>query len=312
MKKSSRIVICISSFCVVLACLAVIFLSGGMKDSSSNENTETNNSETNNTKTSNTDNDDSNLWEKEFYNCAENLMNRIEQVDASEYVLPEADERDRLERIEVYSTSWLAYMSFVANWVQREGTSTARREEVYRQATLLMVLIDDNHDASLGYGDLNREYCEFIYDHGETREELLFAGNQALRMENVIDESAERLREEFEKIDHWGFIDESEAAAWEAEFYNCMERYAESLKSEKDEQVLRLWGEFVGLWAENNEDFERIESGSGLSFFMAHRRRECFRTATLLMVYQMEQNGLDYQFIYDVEADRDFIKKAYE
>lgn len=303
MKSTNKIFICSISALVVLACLAGLYL---FRDTVNNRNDIVNDA---NVIAASNDNDDSNVWEQEFNNCAENLMSRIEQVDASDYVLPEADERDRLERIEVYSASWLAYMSFVANWVQREGTSTTAREEVYRQATLLMVLIDDNHDASLGYGDLNREYCEFIYDHGETREELLFAGNQALHMENVIDEGEELLREEFGKNDHWGRIDIFEAAAWEAEFYNCMERYAESLRSEKDAQVLRLWGEFVALWAENNEDFERIESGTGLSIWMAHRRRECFRTAALLMIYQMEQNGLDYEFIYDIEADIEELRE---
>lgn len=34
--------------------------------------------------------------------------------------------------------------------------------------------------------------------------------------------------------------------------------------------------------------------------------------STLLMIYQMEQSGLEYQFIYDIKADRDFLQKEYE
>ena len=338
MKDSRKIFIRISSAFVVVAFLAGIYLVNDVRgngnlngsDISSDSNAITANDDES-AETDSRDNDDcspyngslynsslynsslyeSSLWEKEFYNCADYLMSKIQQVDASEYILPEADEWDRLQRIEVYSASWLAYMSFVANWMQRRGTSEIAREEIYRQATLLMVLIDDNHDASLGYGSIDREYYEFVYDHGKTREELLSTGNRALYMENVIDESAQIIEEEFGDIDFWNERDLLEAAAWEAEFYNCMERYAETLWP-TDVQVLRLWGEFVKLWAENSEAFECIESGSGLSIWMAHRRRECFRTATLLTVYQMEQSGLDYQFIYDYEADRDFLKNAYE
>ena len=169
-----------------------------------------------------------------------------------------------------------------------------------------MVLIADN------YGGFCRESYEFVYDHGSSREELLSAGNEALRMENVIDEGARIIYEEFWEIDFWNERVVLEAAAWNTEFHNCMEKYVEMLVHENDDQVLRLWGDFVELWAENDALTEYIGGGSGTRYFMADRERECYRTAALLMIYQMEQNGLEYQFIYDIEADRDFLQKGYE
>lgn len=82
------------------------------------------------------------------YLFAENLPSRIQKVDASDYVLPEYDERVRQRRIEVYTASLQAYISFVENWVELEGNTPETREEIYRQATILMLLIGDKHYAS--------------------------------------------------------------------------------------------------------------------------------------------------------------------
>lgn len=252
---------------------------------------------------------DSNIWEREFYHCADDLKSRIDQVDASEYVLPEYDEKVRQDRIEVYSDTWQAYINFVENWAKLQGGTPEEREEIYRQATLLMVLIDDNHDGNYGFHDVNRKYCTLSYDHGKTREELLFSGNQALQRKNVVDESMELLREEFEHADHYGLIYDLEEFAWETEFHNCVERYADTFNNKADIQVLRLWEEFVEQWADNNEAYAFIDSGSGLSIEIAEARRECYRTAVLLMICSMEQNGQEYQFVYDMEEDREKLLK---
>lgn len=251
-------------------------------------------------------------WEKEFYHCAKDLQNRIDKVDASEYILPEYDERVRQNRIEVYTASLQAYISFVENWVELEGTTPEAREEIYRRAAGLMILIDDNHDEAYQFHDINREYCEFSYDHKETREELLFAGNQALQAENIIDTGAEMIREEFEHLDHYGVRYTLEAEAWEEEFHNCMERYTKKLTKETEIQIVRLWGEFVEQWAENNEDYAHIDAGSGLSIDVAEARRECYRTATLLMIYQIEQSGDEYQYVYNMKENEEFMQKVCE
>lgn len=101
---------------------------------------------------------DSNIWEKEFYYCADGLKSRIDQVDA-------------------YSNTWQAYINFVENWAKLQGGTPEEREEIYQQATLLMILIDDNHDGNYGFHDVNRKYCTLSYDHGKTWEELLSSGN---------------------------------------------------------------------------------------------------------------------------------------
>lgn len=120
----------------------------------------------------------------------------------------------------MYSDTWQAYINFVENWAKLQGGTPEEREEIYRQATLLMVLIDDNHDGNYGFHDANRKYCTLSYDHGKTREELL--------------------REEFEHADHYGAIYDLEEFAWETEFHNCVERYAEIFNIKADIQVLRL------------------------------------------------------------------------
>lgn len=359
MKGSSKILICIGSVCVILACVAGVYLINATdkndKSTASDSNVNIDTSIDSDLNVSNiinnidnikdggisfnsnavaTDSDaivdtssvkkdefslweeefnNNNLWEKEFNNCAETMMNNIEQW-MSDKNLTIDEKIHRLEIIEMYSASWLAYKSFVTNWVQREGSLTQlkAREEIFKQATLLMVLIADN------YGGYSRESYEFIYDHGSSREALLSAGNEALQMENVIDESAKIIEEEFEEIDHYSERIVLEADAWEAEFHNCMEKYSEMFyktyrENEYEEQVLRLWGDFVELWAENDAEIEALwGAGSGLRVFMAKRKRECYRTATLLMIYQMEQNGIDYEFIYNIEADRDFFRRITE
>ena len=356
MKGSSKILICIGSICVILACAAGTYLISAADNSdrsiTSDSNVNKDASIDSDLNVSNIINNidnikdsgisfnsnavvgineivdinsikkdefslweeefnNNNLWEKEFNNCAGTMMNNIEQWMSGKNLT--IDEKiHRLEIIEMFSASWLAYMSFVTNWVQREGSLTQleSREEIFKQATLLMVLIADN------YGGYSRESYEFIYDHGSSREELLSAGNEALHMENVIDESAKIIEEEFKEIDHYNERIDLEADAWEAEFHSCMEKYAEmydNTYNEYDEQVLRLWGDFVELWAENDAEIETLwGGGSGLRVFMAERKRECYRTATLLMICQMEQNGIDYQFIYDIEADRDFFRRISE
>lgn len=65
------------------------------------------------------------------YLFAENLPSRIQKVDASDYVLPEYDERVRQRRIEVYTASLQAYISFVENWVELKGNTPETREEIY-------------------------------------------------------------------------------------------------------------------------------------------------------------------------------------
>lgn len=340
MKGSSKILICIGSVCVILACAAGVYL---INATDKNDRSITSESNIDNDVSTNSDLNDSNaaaadideivdtnsvkedefslweeefnnnnLWEKEFNNCAETMMNNIEQW-MSDKNLTIDEKIHRLENIELFSASLLAYKSFVTNWVQREGSLTQlkSREEIFKQATLLMVLITDN------YGGYSRESYEFVYDHGSSREELLFAGNEALHMENVIDESAKIIEEEFKEIDHYDERTILEADAWEAEFHNCMEKYSEMFyktyhENEYEEQVLRLWGDFVELWAENDARIEYIVGGSGTWIRMAGSKRECYRTATLLMVYQMEQNGIDYEFIYDIEADRDFFRRISE
>ena len=346
MKTSGKIVICICSIFAVLAFLAGFYLLSEIKGNNNNVDNDTStgsalnvssfniivdiedriiNLDSNATAigsdeivdTNRDENDEfslwmeefysNNLWEKEFYNCMEAMTNSIEQRNTDDVLTP-VEELQVQETIELYSASLLAYKSFVVNWVQREGRlrSSRYREDIFKQATLLMVLIADN------YRGFSRESYEFIYDHGSSREELLSAGNEALRMENVIDEGARIIYEEFWEIDFWNERVVLEAAAWNAEFHNCMEKYVEMLVHENDDQVLRLWGDFVELWAENDALTEYIGGGSGTRYFMADRERECYRTATLLMIYQMEQNGLEYQFIYDIEADRDFLQKEYE
>lgn len=320
MKHSTKIFICIGFICVILACAAGFYLISDADDN--------NRSITSDSNAVVADSDaivdissvkkdefslweeefnNNNLWEKEFNNCSDTMMSSIEQMDTDD-ILTFGEKLDRQKMLEVRSASWLAYMSFVANWVQREGsiTQSESREDIFKQATLLMVLIADN------YGVYSRESYEFVYDHGSSREELLFAGNEALHMENVIDESAKIIEEEFKEIDHYNERIELEADAWEEEFHNCMEKYVEMFHRENDDQVLRLWGDFVELWAENDARIEYIVGGSGTWIRMAGSKRECYRTATLLMVYQMEQNGIDYEFIYDIEADRDFFRRITE
>ena len=353
MKRSSKIFVCIGFVCVILACVAGFCLISDADDNNRSSTSDSNfnndvyisrdhnvsnikeylshNGAGSDSNIVTTDSDaivdtssvkkdefslweevfnNNNLWEKEFNKCAETMMSSIEQMDTDD-ILTFDEKLDRQKRFEVRSASWLAYMSFVANWVQREGsiTQSESREEIFKQATLLMVLIADN------YGGYSRESYEFVYDHGSSREELLFAGNEALHMENVIDESAKIIKEEFKEIDHYDERIVLEADAWEAEFHNCMEKYSEMVYNtydEYDEQVLRLWGDFVELWAENDARLEYIGGGSGTWIFMSERKRECYRTAALLMIYQMEQNGIDYQFIYDIEADRDFFRRISE
>ena len=100
----------------------------------------------------------------------------------------------------------------------------------------------------------NRVQREGSLTQLKSREELLFAGNETLHMENVIDESAKVTEEEFKEIDHYDERTVLVAEAWEAEFHNCMNKYAEmydNTYNEYDVQMLRLWGDFIELWAEN-------------------------------------------------------------
>lgn len=252
MKISSKIFVCISSIFAVLAFLSGFYLHSEIKGNNNNVNNDTSTGTAFNVSNLNNidviedrgiifdnnatamgsdevvdnnrdENDDfnlwieefynNNLWEKEFYNCIENMMSSIEQRNTGDVLTP-VEELQVPERIDLYSASLLAYKSFVVNWIQREGRIGAARfrEDIFKQATLLMVLIADN------YGGFSRESYEFIYDHGSSREELLSAGNEALHMENAIDEGARIIYEEFWKIDLGNERVVLEAAAWNAEF----------------------------------------------------------------------------------------------
>ena len=60
------------------------------------------------------------------------------------------------------------------------------------------------------------------------------------------------------------------------------------------------------------QNYVYIDAGTGLSIDIAKARRECYRTAILLMIYQMEQNGHEYQFIYNVERDIEEMRIKFE
>lgn len=253
------------------------------------------------------------VWEKEFYHCAEVMKEEIENMDSSEFPLPEYDEMVREKKIEIYLDSWQKYLNFVENWINYAGGTWETEEDIYETATLLMVLIDNNHNANYEFTDFNKEYYEFLYYHEIPEKELLLNGNRALQQENIIDANMKQLREEFEHVDYYGELYTLEAEAWKNEFHNCMIMYETVFSSQTDSvgeiKILKLWEEFIECWAENNEKFAGIDAGSGMNIDIAMGKKESYRTAALLMISYFEQYFGEYEFIYDVKKDREIMLK---
>lgn len=258
-------------------------------------------------------------WEEEFYHCADVMEERLENMDAEPYPSTWSDEAERLEERRIRAEAWQAYLDFVNAWLEQEGNTLEAKEEIYKNATLLIVLLDDNYDAasdSYGFAEEDRELYEFAYYHGTSRKKMLAAGNKALQKENIIDTNIAQLNEEFKDryfVDKW--ICFVEASAWEEEFQNCMIMLEEAfaIQTEEDQkyvgsiEVLELWQSLIKQWIDYSIQYANIGSGTGLSLEIDKRVREGYRKATLLMIAYYEQRGEEYEFAYDEEKAREVM-----
>lgn len=284
-KNKRKIIIAVLFFIIIAACGALFYIQR---------------------KTENADG----IWEAEFYNCAEFLKQRIEGMDEEMLSWSEYDRNVRERRINEYLGTYYEYMDFVEKWIEYEGDSPEQKDEILKKATVLMMLIDDNHDANYGWGDINREYYQPVYYSG-SRKKLLCRGNKVLQSESPIDVSMAQFEEECKDTNAYNwetYLDILEEEAWEEEFYNCIEQLDNSLEFsdkfsdeilDKEKKIIVQWREFIEKWAEHNEKFAYIDSGSGLSSDIAVARRECYRTAALLTISYYEQHCEEYEFTYD-------------
>lgn len=261
-------------------------------------------------------------WEAEFYHCADIMEERLENMDAEPYPSTWSDEAERLEKRRIRAEAWAAYMNFVEAWLEQEGDTQEAKEEIYKNATILIVLLDDNYDSvhgAYGFAEDDREPYEFVYCQGDSREKMLAEGNKALQKENIIDTNIAQLNEEFADmytVDKWTCF--LEASSWQDEFEHCAAMLEELFfvqledteKSVMSKETLKLWEILIEQWFECNKEYIQIGAGTGLGIETHRRKRECYRTATLLMIAYYEQFLGEYEFVYDKEAAREVMVEA--
>ncbi len=68
---------------------------------------------------------------------------------------------------------------------------------------------------------------------------------------------------------------------------------------------------FFEVWADNEEEYEHIEAGTGMNIFIAESRAEVFRIGTMLLIDGLEKSGYSYEFVYDSEPDRQKLTERY-
>lgn len=94
-------------------------------------------------------------------------------------------------------------------------------------------------------------------------------------------------------------------------------------------EILETYEDFFGVWVDNEREckwqeyYKNVETESGerdiwmalgrggYRIWEAEGRAEIFRTGTMLLVNGLEKSGVSYEFIYDSEPDRQYLKERY-
>lgn len=271
-------------------------------------------------------------WEKEFRHCVAVYKEAIVNLEPNNIEqLPDYDRYIRNQQVANYMKSMELYLNFVEQW---KSAYEEDKTEVYRLATLFMIMVyeTDEYQWYSGGWTENRPHYEFVYCNQEDVEEIL---DTAIRMQAEsypIDEGTAKLLDESESGSPYSNLYATyeiytyAATAWEREFNHCVAiLYAQSREqlrqenvddSEKKElknkiRILHAYRDFTVRWAENNEEYARIDSGSGVHVDIAEGRMQAFRTGTLILVWIYEQGGGKYEFIYDYEEGRKQIAEKY-
>jgi len=258
-------------------------------------------------------------WKQEYENCMAAMEQSISELSmAGGQDLFDYEKRGRDWYIELRQDSLSAFNECMETCIRNQPGGMDGEEDIYRNATLLMAAMCEEHNASY----------EFVYGHGEDMGKAREDFKAVIEGENPIDKSMNSLREDF-GIYYYAdtFISEMTSKAWQEEFYHCLDvagnevKQSDAADKEQFLEILEVWEDFFEVWTDNeakcirqefhyeessgNEElYEWIRSGGGLSIWQAESRAEVFRIGTLLLIDGLEKSGVSYGFIYDSEADR--------
>lgn len=266
-------------------------------------------------------------WEREYENCVAVYKDAIWNLEPNNIeTLPDYDRYVRDRQVANYMKSMEFYLNFVEKWKSVSGED---KTEVYRLATLFMIMVyeTDHYEWYAGARMEKSTHYEFVYCNEEEAEEILDTAIKMQAESYPIDEGTTILLEESKTYtSHVAYeIYTRAAAAWEREFCHCAAvLYAELRKQLMEENVddsermelenrikiLDAYRDFTVKWAENNEEYARIDGGTGVKRDVAEARMQAFRTGTLILIWIYEQSGESYDFVYSYDKEREEITES--
>lgn len=243
-------------------------------------------------------------WEWEFQNCVRAMELRIKEN------LRYLDRELKWDTVLWYDT-FNRFCQCIKKCADCQLEIMGNKEEVYRTAVLLMAEMRDRRGRS------DRPY-EFLSSHDGDMEMVREEFSVTVKGENPIDDAITMFHEKFDSVYYASYdISEMGAKAWEEEFYYCLElvrTLAGQAGAEKEEALLEMleaYETFFALWADNEQISQEVEAGSGLRGAIGFSRAEVFRIGTMLLIDGYERAGGSYEFLYDSEADREWLTESF-
>lgn len=252
-------------------------------------------------------------WKQEYEICLAAMELGISRYDVTganiAYEnLPDYDKWASDRSMELWQDSLSAFNECMEVCTRNQTGGMEGEEETYRMAVLLMKTMCESRNG----------HYTLAHTHGEDLEKAQEDFRAVLERGNPIDESNQIFYEEFGCFYDAEFeIPEMTAEAWQEEFRHCLDtvkdrvRQSGNADQEQTLEALEAWEDFFEVWADNEEAYEHIEGGTGMDISIAESRAEVFRTGTMLLIDGLEKSGVSYEFIYDSEPDRQYLKERY-